>query len=436
MTSRRVMTRILAVTAAILVLSGCSFTGVNSYTLPLSKGGGSDAVNATVLLENATNLVPNSEVKYREVTVGSVRKIRLDGWTAKLSIGLEADAQVPADVTAKVAQKSLLGAEYLELKDPVDAGAAGTTQASTAGARLLADGDVIGLDRTSRYPETEEVLSAASLLLNGGGLPQIKSISQEVNQALSGRNGDVTSLVKQVDTTSQDLDRQRDSITSALTQIDKLSSTVNQQTDVLDDALVSLPQGIDVLDAEEPALREAVSALSRLSTATSSTLVPNGDRLAQILNDLRPVTKSLSEVGPDTAKLLENLTYPFPLLTVKSIAQGGAANVVANLTVSVPSLAKNFLGVDDLSKLFTGLVAGSPAGPAAGSGNPLTDPLAGLTPPAAAPADGAGGLINGLTGALTSPPGAAAQGATPAPSPAAPSATPTPNLLQRLLGGS
>ena len=49
---------------AALTLSGCSFTGLNSYSLPFSKGGSSDSVQATVLLENATNLVPNSEVKY------------------------------------------------------------------------------------------------------------------------------------------------------------------------------------------------------------------------------------------------------------------------------------------------------------------------------------------------------------------------------------
>ncbi len=67
--------RLLLALAGSALVAGCSFTGVNSYTLPLNEGGGSDAVTVTVLLENATNLVPNSEVKYKEVTVGSILAI-------------------------------------------------------------------------------------------------------------------------------------------------------------------------------------------------------------------------------------------------------------------------------------------------------------------------------------------------------------------------
>ena len=50
----------------------------------------------------------------------------------------------------------------------------------------LGDGDNIPLDRTGRNPEVEEVLSALSLLLNGGGVAQLKIIETELNNALSG----------------------------------------------------------------------------------------------------------------------------------------------------------------------------------------------------------------------------------------------------------
>ncbi len=41
----------------------------------------------------------------------------------------------------------------------------------------LSNGDVIGLDRTGRNPEVEEVFGALALLLNGGGVGQLKTIA-------------------------------------------------------------------------------------------------------------------------------------------------------------------------------------------------------------------------------------------------------------------
>src|SRR3546814_1410691 len=72
----------------------------------------------TVYMENAVNLVPNSEVKVNDVTVGAVRTIEFDGWRAKLTLGVEKGTRLPANVEAKIAQKSLLGAEYIELEVP------------------------------------------------------------------------------------------------------------------------------------------------------------------------------------------------------------------------------------------------------------------------------------------------------------------------------
>ena len=49
----------------------------------------------------------------------------------------------------------------------------------------LGDGDTIPLARTGRNPEVEEVLGALSLLLNGGGVAQLKTINVELNKAMA-----------------------------------------------------------------------------------------------------------------------------------------------------------------------------------------------------------------------------------------------------------
>src|SRR3546814_13000871 len=113
---------LLAMVGVALVLSGamsgCEFTGVNNQPLTFTKGGGDDDMRITVYMENAVNLVPNSEVKVNDVTVGAVRTIEFDGWRAQLTLGVEQGTRLPANVAAKIAQNSQLGAEYLELEVP------------------------------------------------------------------------------------------------------------------------------------------------------------------------------------------------------------------------------------------------------------------------------------------------------------------------------
>ena len=69
---------------------------------------------------------------------------------------------------------------------------------------------MIPLDRSGRNPEVEEVLGALSLLLNGGGVAQLKTIPSELNKALDGREDDVRSLLDQLHEFMGQLDDNKD----------------------------------------------------------------------------------------------------------------------------------------------------------------------------------------------------------------------------------
>ena len=64
----------------------------------------------------------------------------------------------------------------------------------------LSDGDVIPIERTNRNPEVEEVLSAMSLLLNGGGIAQLGVIERELNNALRGNTDEIQHLIGELNT--------------------------------------------------------------------------------------------------------------------------------------------------------------------------------------------------------------------------------------------
>ena len=123
-----------------------------------------------------------------------------------MTLRLHGDVELPENAWATIRQTSLLGEKFVSLGDPVGEAPAG----------VLAEGDTIPLSRSGRNPEVEEVLAALSLLLNGGGVAQLKTISQELNNALTGNESEIKSVLGELDTFMTQIDKNKEAIVAAL----------------------------------------------------------------------------------------------------------------------------------------------------------------------------------------------------------------------------
>jgi phospholipid/cholesterol/gamma-HCH transport system substrate-binding protein len=347
---------------AALLLTGCS---IGSRPLPLTKGNGSGAYRVTVELENAVNLVPNAEVKVDDITVGSVRHIRFAGWHAELEVGLERSVVLPANAVARIGQKSLLGAEYLELAPPSEAAAAGR----------LRGGDVIPLARSGRYPETEELLASLSVVLNGGGLEQVKTITHELDRALAGRESELRQTLGELDRFVSAVDGQRAEIVRSLDALDRLGGTLATQRDELDRALRGLPEGLATLERQRTDLVRMLEALSGFSTVATRVVASSRDDLVANVGALRPVLRELADAGRDLPQSLGMVTFPFPIRSVQRAFRGDYVNLVATFDLTGSTLERNFLGGTPLDGVYSGLLGGPPSGPATQRADPLQAPL-------------------------------------------------------------
>lgn len=356
--SRSVRTA-LAIAAAGSVLSGCGWTGLNSVALPYTAGGGSDALQVTVQVPNAANLVPNSEVKYGDVTVGSVRKIELKNWVATLTLGIDGDVKIPANVHAEIAQRSLLGAEYLDLSVPKQAAT------KVRPATYLRSGDVIGLNRSGRYPETEEVLTAASMLLNGGGLSQVHTITTELNSALGGHAADIKQFMHTVSAFTARLDRQRGHISTTLGQLNRLATDVSRNRAEINRVLQVHPKAFQLLDQERAKLVRTLRTVNNFSTVAHRVIGETKVGLQKNLNNMVPVTAALARNGNKLAESTDDLTYPFMTQAVAKDLGGDYLNLITTIEVSTGDLVRDWIGSTPLDGLFTGVVKGTPTGPAA-----------------------------------------------------------------------
>jgi phospholipid/cholesterol/gamma-HCH transport system substrate-binding protein len=297
---RRTGTALLGVLLGSVALAGCDF---DVYQLPLPGGtdAGDDAIEVTVMFTDVLDLVPKSTVKVNDVSVGQVTDIDLDGYVAEVTVELRADTRLPENTVAEIRQTSLLGEKFVSLSAPAE-GAEGE----------LTSGDTIPLERSGRNPEVEEVLGALSLVLNGGGIAQLKTIANELNQALEGREGAAKSVLTQVDTLMANLDAGKADIIDAIEALDGLARTAQDQQKTIDAALEELPSAIASLDSQRGDLVKMLQALDELGDVGVDVIEQTKEATINTVTQLQPVLGQLANAGDAFVNAFHVfLTYPF-----------------------------------------------------------------------------------------------------------------------------
>lgn len=319
----------------VLTLTGCAFHGLNSLPLPGAVGRGPGAETYHVLIENVGTLESNSPVMIDDVVVGSVGRMRVEGWHANVDISVEHGVFVPDNVVAKVGQTSLLGSMHLALDPPVG------QQASSV---PLQPGTTIPLKRSSTYPSTEQTLSSLAVVVNGGGLGQIEDVVHNFSVALSGREGAVRDLLTRLDTFVGTLDEQRDNLVASIRALDRLAGTFAGQRDVIAAALRKIPPAIDVLIRERPRFTTALEKLGTFSDTANKLVNDAQADLVTNLKNLEPTIRALGDLGPDLGLgLAQAPTWPFPQNLINRGVRGDYFNLWAQLDLTIPRLKRGLL---------------------------------------------------------------------------------------------
>ncbi|MBO2464838.1 MlaD family protein [Actinomadura violacea] len=346
---RRARSAALAAALAALALGGCGPAGLGRGVQDLPLPGGADLGGHpyTVKAEfaNVLNLVPQSAVKVNDVAVGRVEKVSLPdgGWTAEVTMKINGDVRLPAGAYAQLEQSSLLGEKFVQLSAaPQDTGLPGGTAAPggaapggpapSASTGRLADGAVIPVSRTNRNPEVEEVFGALSMLLNGGGIAQLHTITTEMNKALDGNEPQIRSLLEQARKLVGDLDANKKGITDALDGINRLSGTLRARQGQIGVALDDIEPGLKVLEEQRGALVRMLNSLNDLSGVAVTTIRQSKADLVADLKSLEPTLRKLSDAGHDLPNALQvMLTYPFTDAVLPAV-KGDYLNVYLQVT--------------------------------------------------------------------------------------------------------
>lgn len=325
---KRLATMVLATVTATALLSACDFDGAYDLPLPGSPVDADESFEITADFEDILNVVPRSPVMVDDVTVGEVTEVDRVGWHARVTLRVRDDVTLPDNAIADIRQVSLLGEKYVALEAPT----------ATPPSGRLEDGDTIELAETGRNPEVEEVLGALSFLLSGGGVAQLGTITNELNQVMSGRTDRLRSLLGNLEGVVSTLDAQKLDIVRALESINGLTSTLNAEKKTITGALDVAGPAIDVLAAQHDELIGMLGALDDLGEVGTRVIRRSKDDLLASLGHLQPILARLREAGDALAPGLNLLiSFPFPK-EAGNIVKGDYANTSIRADISLDHL--------------------------------------------------------------------------------------------------
>ena len=330
MRATRTITLLLAL---LLLATGCEFDGAEDLPLP---GGPNtvaeeDGYQITADFSDVLNVVPRTPVMVDDVPVGQVLEVERSGWHAEVTMRVRKDVVLPGSVVAEVRQTSLLGEKYIALVE------------SGPSSGRLADGDHLPLAQTGRNPEVEEVLGALSFLLSGGGVAQIKTISQELNAMMNGRSDELRDVLGQVESLVTALNGQKGDLIAAFDSVNELSRTLVDEKQVIADALDSMGPALAVLNEQHDALVRMLTELDELGVVGTRVINATKDNLISQLRHLEPVLRKLADADNNLVPGLVSLaSYPFPL-EAADVIKGDYANVAFLMQIKLTPVSEGGL---------------------------------------------------------------------------------------------
>lgn len=304
-------------------VAGCG--GLNVANLPLPKpnpGAGGYVITAS--FDSVLNLPKDARVKVGGNNVGTVTSIKAVNYEAEVRMQIARGVVLPAGTTAELRQPTPLGDVFIALEAPLE---------PIAG-QPLADGSHLDRASTKAGATVEELLTQASMLINGGALTQAVSLLNDVSSMVAGKDQTLVNVVNHLTTMIHVLNNRTASLDGTLNQTTTLLTTLNENKKQLGQVADSLPDLVSVLATNNQNLGNAVRATSNVTDALgdyarTSTGATNA-LLASVDRTMSAITSWGDKLGA-TADQIHQLEA-----NARTTTEGtgiGAEVIVANLTV-------------------------------------------------------------------------------------------------------
>jgi virulence factor Mce-like protein len=289
-----------AVAAGLAVLvAGCA-TGLESLPLPAPGGAGGDRISLTAVFSNALNLPAKAKVKLNGADIGDVESIRAQDFAAYVTMRINPGVPLRAGVTAELRSATPLGDVFVAIKPDPHA---------VADAPLLHDGDRIAMNSTSAASTVEDVLSSATLLINGGAIRRLVTIVNGAGSAVGGRGEKVAALLQHSNTLISRMNARSAQIDGALRSTSDLAAALTERQDTLNEAIGAAGPGISAIHDNTGQLADLVDAVARVTSQLNRFPSMQGTDTRSLVADLNRLSATFNDISLDPALQLNRFNW-------------------------------------------------------------------------------------------------------------------------------
>jgi phospholipid/cholesterol/gamma-HCH transport system substrate-binding protein len=278
-------------------------TGFATAVLAVSIGntGLGDRAPYSARFTDVTALNPGDDVRVSGVRVGQVDDLSIvDGHVARVGFSVDRSVPLPADVTATIKYRNMVGQRYIALE-----------RGPSATADRLAEGGSIPLERTTPALDLTDLFNGFKPLFQALSPKEVNNLSGEIVQVLQGEGGTVDSLLAHTGSLTATLaDRDR-VIGSVIDNLNTVLGTVNRQGDALSTLVGTLQRLVSGLAGDRAAIGDAIEGIGDLTGATAGLLKQGRPALKSSIAGLGRLSTNLNAGQADLRQFLTVLPGKF-----------------------------------------------------------------------------------------------------------------------------
>ena len=252
--------------------------------------GGDEQLELTATFDDVGDLVTQAQVRAGDVPVGTVTDIELDDdFRATVTMQVDDDTGLPADVEAALSRTSLLGERYIDLRPQGEAGA-------------LDDGQ--HLDDTRIVREFEDLVRSGDHVLALVASDQLGAAVETGARAFGGRGSLIGQFVADVESFVGQYDEGSDELLRLIDTLADLAEGLAGDAEANAEALAVLERASTVLEEEDDRLVDALDDLNDLADVGEQLLAEHRDEIDDAVRRLRIVLAQLTRIEGAMSGLL------------------------------------------------------------------------------------------------------------------------------------
>lgn len=262
-------------------------TGLATAVLAISisnKGLG-ETDTYTARFTSVAQLEEDDDVRISGVRVGQVEEMRIvDGNLAEVTFSVEQGRPLPADVTATIKYRNMVGQRYIELG-----------RGENPSTEELAPDAVIPLERTMPALDLTDLFNGFKPLFRALSPEEVNTLSGEIIQVLQGEGATVESLLAHTASLTSTVAEKDQVIGEVITNLNSVLKTINAKGDQLATLISTVQQLTSGLAEDREPIGEAISGLGELTTATGGLLQAARPPLKESIAGLEDLAGNLAE---------------------------------------------------------------------------------------------------------------------------------------------